>query len=299
MVAVPIEVTATTLAFALVMLAGVLAAGGTSRRALALGVAASVTLVPWMPLEARWMQAFLAVFSLVSFGRVIDLVRMPISFGWPRRAVHAISAFDSRKAVICAPELPVRSMLTALLYMAPMLLGLFVLLRVVPRIDGSACFLVRSSSGLVFVYCLTEAAYAAVWGMARSLGFRFPALHVAPILARSVQEFWGERWNRTVSDWLRINCFMPFARRRKPVLGVMAAFVVSAGLHAYMTVIPLGIVKAGWMLAYFLLQTVLIGLERFFGIARWSAPAAHAWTVTVMVLASPLFVEPMLEILSL
>lgn len=35
------------------------------------------------------------------------------------------------------------------------------------------------------------------------------------------------------------------------------------------------------------------------GIGRWPLPAAHLWTVTVMVLASPLFVEPMLEILSL
>jgi hypothetical protein len=296
--AVPIEVTAIVLSIALVALAGILAAGGTSRRALALGVAASAVLVPWIA-QVRLVQAFLAVFSLVSFGRVIDLVQMRTSFRWPRRIIHAVSSFDSRKAVVTKPELALRTIVIALLYAPIMLAGLYVVVRVAPSMHGELQFLVRSVGGLVFVYCLTETIYGVTWSAMRALGFAFPPLHITPMLARSVQEFWGERWNRTVNDWLRVNCFMPFARRRKPVLGIAAAFVVSAGLHAYMTVIPLGLVKAGWMIAYFLVQAVLIGIERRLGVARWSAPAAHLWTVTVMVLVSPLFVEPMLEILSL
>lgn len=298
MVFVPIEVTATILGLALVVLAGILAAGGTSRRALAVGVATSVLLVPWMA-ENRVVQSFLAVVALVSLGRVIDLVRMRVPFAWPRRVVHAVSLFDSRKATRAPAVFPMRSVIAVLLYAPLGLLGFYVVVRVAPNMDESLRFLARSAGGLVLVYCLAETVYALVWGGMRTVGFVFPALHVSPILARSVQEFWGERWNRTVNDWLRTNCFLPLARRQKPVLGVAAAFVVSAGFHAYMTVIPLGLVKALWMTAYFLLQALLIGLERLLGIARWRAPAAHLWTVTMMVLPSPLFVEPILEILSL
>jgi hypothetical protein len=291
------DVATTILAIALVALAGILAAGGTSRRAVAVGVATSVTLVPWMA-RTPFFQAFLAVFSLVCLGRVIDLIRMRAPYAWPRRVIHALCSFDSRKATRAPSQIPVRTFVTALLYAPVTLIGLYVVVRVAPHVvDANLQLLARWGGGLLFVYCLTETVYGCVWGGMRTLGFVFPPLHISPILARSVQEFWGERWNRTVNDWLRTNCFMPFARRRKPFLGIAAAFVVSAGLHAYMTVIPLGLVKAGWMTAYFLLQAVLIGIERALGVTRWSTPAAHLWTVTMMLLPSPLFVEPLLEIL--
>ena len=293
------EMTAVMLALTLPVLAGILAAGGTPRRALAIGVSTSAVLVPWMA-ETRLVQAFLAVYCVVSLGRVIDLIRMRTSYAWPRRVIHAMSSFDSRKATRAPPKLPRLAVMSVLLYAPLMLVGLYVVLRVAPNMGGEKqIFVVRSAGGLVFVYCLTETLYAAVWGGMRAIGLAFPPLHVSPILSRSVQEFWGERWNRTVNDWLRTNCFMPLARRRRPVLGVAAAFVTSAALHAYMTVIPLGLVMTGWMTAYFLVQPLLIGMERLLGVARWPVSAAHLWTVTVMVLPSPLFVEPMLQILSL
>jgi hypothetical protein len=293
------EVTVTILALALPAVAGILAAGGTTRRALAIGVSTSVILVPWMA-ETRLVQALLALYSLVSLGRVIDLVRMQTSYAWRRRVVHALSSFDSRKATQAPPKIPRLAVMSLLLYAPLMLLGLYVVLRVAPNMGGKKLqFLLRSAGGLLFFYCLSETLYAAVWGGLSAIGFVFPPLHVSPILSRSVQEFWGERWNRTVNDWLRTNCFMPLARRRRPVLGVAAAFVSSAALHAYMTVVPLGLAMAGWMTAYFLVQPLLIGMERMLGVARWSVPAAHLWTVTVMVLPSPLFVEPMLQILRL
>lgn len=298
MVLVLNETTATILALAVAALAGILAAGGRWRRGLAIGVSTSAVLVPWMA-ETRLVQAFLAVFSLVSLGRVVDLVRMRTSYAWPRRVIHALSSFDSRKATVAPPKVPRIAVMSVLLYAPLMLLGLYVIVRIAPGVRESLRFLVRSAGGLVFAYCLTETAYATVWGGMRAIGFLFPPLHVSPILSRSVQEFWGERWNRTVNDWLRTNCFMPLARRRKPVLGVIAAFVVSAGLHAYMTFVPLGLVMTGWMTAYFLIQPLLIGIERMLDVGQWSTPAAHLWTVTVMVLPSPLFVEPMLQILSL
>lgn len=298
MVPILSEVTTTLLALALAALAGILAAGGASRRTLAIAVSSSVILMPWMA-ETRLVRAFLAVYSLVSLGRVIDLVRMRTSYAWPRRVIHALSLFDSRKATPAPPTLPRFAVTSVLLYAPLTLLGLYVVIRVAPTMSEKLRFIVRSAGGLVFMYCLTETLYAVVWGGMRAIGFAFPPLHVSPILSRSVQEFWGERWNRTVNDWLRTNCFLPLARRRRPVLGVAAAFVSSAALHAYMTIVPLGLEMAGWMTAYFLLQPLLMGIERLLGVARWSAPAAHLWTVIVMVLPSPLFVEPLLQIFSI
>ena len=67
-------------------------------------------------------------------------------------------------------------------------------------------------------------------------------------------EFWGERWNRTVGEWLYRFAFRPLARRRRPMLGLAAAFALSALLHAWMFVVALD-VRAGFMAgAFFLVQ---------------------------------------------
>jgi D-alanyl-lipoteichoic acid acyltransferase DltB (MBOAT superfamily) len=109
-----------------------------------------------------------------------------------------------------------------------------------------------------------------------------------------VQEFWGERWNRTVSLWLAETFFRPLARRRHPVLGGAAAFLASAVLHAYIAWVAVSWAMALVMLAYFLAQAVVIGLERVLGVRSWSAAAGHAWAIAWLVGLSPLFLEPAL-----
>src|SRR5262249_23617594 len=123
-----------------------------------------------------------------------------------------------------------------------------------------------------------------------------PVLHDDPILSRSVQEFWGERWNRIVSAWLAANCLWPLARRRRPLLGLAAAFAASALLHAYLTWAALALPSAMEMGVFFLIQAVIVLFERRVGVPRWPGAAARAWTVATLLLTSPLFVGPFLEL---
>jgi len=84
-----------------------------------------------------------------------------------------------------------------------------------------------------------------------------------------VQEFWGRRWNLTVSAWLAETFFRPLARRGKPLLGVFVAFFVSAMLHAYICEAAMGLGMAAMMLAYFGVQGAIVGIELLLGVARW------------------------------
>jgi hypothetical protein len=55
----------------------------------------------------------------------------------------------------------------------------------------------------------------------------------------------------------------------------------------------------GWaamMAAFFVLQLPFLWVERALGVARWRASRARVWTLTVLFVSSPLFVEPVLQI---
>ena len=133
-----------------------------------------------------------------------------------------------------------------------------------------------------------------------ALGFDVPPLHEMPARSRSVQELWGERWARPISDWLGATFFKPWARRRRPLVGVLLAFVVSAAFHAYAIWAGLGLWSGlgmmAWTFAYFVAQALVMTIEQAAGVRRWSKPAGHAWTVAWMLALSPMFVEPALHL---
>jgi hypothetical protein len=127
-------------------------------------------------------------------------------------------------------------------------------------------------------------------------GYRIPPQHRAPILSTSVGEFWSRRWNLNVRDWLYRHCHRPLARRGHPVLGVVAAFAVSALIHYWFIAVSLGI---GWglvMASFFVLQGLLVLVEARFSLAAWPGWLRRAWTVAAVGGPSPLFVEPCLQL---
>jgi hypothetical protein len=81
------------------------------------------------------------------------------------------------------------------------------------------------------------------------------------------------------------------------MLGLLLGFGVSAIGHAYPVFVALDLPMAAMMLAFFLVQGVFVILETRLGVSRWSRPARRAWTVTIMIASSPLFVEPALRVL--
>ncbi len=133
----------------------------------------------------------------------------------------------------------------------------------------------------------------------RFFGWEHPPLQRAPILSRSLSEFWGVRWNFVISRLLERNAYRPLANRRHPKLGVLAAFALSAVLHMYSTLPAAGALAAVWMGAFFLVHGVLSLVEARLRVRRWRPIAARAFVLGVFVVTSPLFAEPALRSLGL
>ncbi|MEM7166819.1 MAG: membrane bound O-acyl transferase family-domain-containing protein [Planctomycetota bacterium] len=97
----------------------------------------------------------------------------------------------------------------------------------------------------------------ALW---RALGFDRRPLFRAPILARSLREFWGSRWNLAFSEMLQETVYRPLQGRWGRSQARFASFGVSGLLHEVAISVPVG---GGYGLptVYFLLQGWLVHLE--------------------------------------
>ena len=272
-------------------------AGSPLRRAFGLSLATFALATPYLlPASHHVARTALAIFVFVGCMRVIDL--MAVQWGPAERVKHVLSAVDSRKTLRVPRSLDARSLVKVAAWGVVAAACWWLLVRAAPGAPPGPCrWLARWASGLAFIYTLTEAVYALILAGHAAVGLRTPTLHRHPAASRSVQEFWGYRWNRTVSAWLGETFFRPFARRRRPWLGVLLAFVVSAIAHAYIALVAAGFAMAGLMLLFFVLQGVVILLEFALGTARWRPGLGHAWTILWMVGASPLFTEPFLRMI--
>ena len=275
------------------LLAVAITTGGTARRALGVTLALASMATPWLvPREHSLLRA---TWVLVTFGsamRVIDMARGRWSFR--ARFIHSLSLVDTRRLRSARPEIDGRGLAEVSLWT---LVGIFTYLAIplASRWTGTAYWTARWSLALVFIYALSSAVYRAVMVAYLAFGFVTPRLHIAPAASRSVQEFWGERWNRIVSAWLSDTVLRPLARRRRPLWGAFAAFVVSAVFHAYLALVAVSWAMAWVMLAFFLLQAAIIALERTLRVRAWRPVAGHAWTLAWMVGLSPMFTEPALR----
>ena len=128
------------------------------------------------------------------------------------------------------------------------------------------------------------------------MGLNAPALMRSPILSTSVSEFWTKRWNVAASALgFRPLVFAPLARRGI-VLALSMAFFASAVAHVLL--VYMAIVR--WKISlicgtFFLVQPLLILAERRMKVRLWPIAAARVWTLAVLAITSPLFVEPVIE----
>ena len=131
-------------------------------------------------------------------------------------------------------------------------------------------------------------------------GYLLPALHRRPWAARSVADFWANRWNLWFSDWFR---YVIFSRlRQRPMPASFLAFAVSGLMHEWVINVPLycvtGRILFGTMTIYFLLQPVGILCERHFLKGHPRSKVMFVWLVVFM--PSPLVLnEGLLRVLHL
>jgi D-alanyl-lipoteichoic acid acyltransferase DltB (MBOAT superfamily) len=164
---------------------------------------------------------------------------------------------------------------------------------------GIAMAVLRLAAGVALVYALAGFIFEVCGLCFLVAGYSLPPMHRAPIAARSVGEFWGQRWNMIVSAWLRTFVFWPLARRRLTGVGVLCCFLVSGAFHGWPMLAALGRFAALSTLAFFVIQGVVVLAENRLSIHTWPVAIARAWTLVILLTSSPLFIDPGLRLFGL
>ena len=285
------------LVYVTALIAALLATGSLWQRAAALtAVAASFPLAFCIPPEYPAFRALVALGSLWFTARTTELIRERRPVPALRRIWHALGMVDTLHVSRVAPGLD-RPALSRLLICAPLVaLGLAGVIYASHLLTGVPRLLARWGSGVVFMYAGVEVAVSTIILFYGALGVDPRPLHDDPIRSRTLTEFWSRRWNRAVHRFLKQTFFAPVARRGYITLGLVLAFAVSGFIHFAFMVPAVGLFWAGMMGSFFLLQLPLLWAERALGVVRWRAPLARTWTLGLLLLSAPLFVEPVLRI---
>ena len=237
------------------------------------------------PLVVR-MPAILV--ALISTLRAIDLAKEKSLRPASVRVWHMLAVYDTKRATRCQPTVKVRRALEAVAWF-----GLCLAIRLLPlsRLSRVTIWLLTVLF-LVAVIELITRVIEVSWAL---VGIQSPPMHKAPYLSRTLREFWGARWNKVVSDWLREHCYKPLARRGWPQYGLQAAFAASGLMHGYIVLIVMDWWWALPIAAFFLIQAPLIWIEDVLRIRNRSAAVGHVWTMSALLISSPLFTEPLLR----
>ena len=278
----------------LLLIAGLSARPGPAKLAFLI----AVSLLPWPAFVAAPV-VWRSVFAIGAFWCVVrsaDFVLEPAPASFARRLVHLVAIIDTRLVQRIGHAVPARLWLLLAGTLSAFILAVFAV-RAADALEGNAYYALRWSAGIVLVLAGFEALTAVFRIATALLGYYAPRLSHYPLLARSIAEFWSARWNRVVGKVLRDRVFTPLAHRGA-ALAVWATFLASAAFHAYLV----GIVLLRWApalaaAAFFLLQPLLLLLERALRIRRRPRLLRHAWTLGVLLLAAPLFIEPVLLML--
>jgi hypothetical protein len=258
------------------------------------GLFVAVLLLP-LPVfvkAAPLSRLLLACFVGASFFRAADFWRAPPAGGFRTRLAFLCAYFDASLVTRRAPRFDATSFAT-LVASTIVLTTAIAVAKTVPA-DG-LWLIVRWIAGGIGLLAIAEMATACHDLATATLGLAVPPLFLAPYRATSVAEFWARRWNVPASEALHVFCFKPVARYGVS-FAMVAAFTVSAAGHAFLASLALkGWRPAASCGAFFLVQPLIIVIERKLKVRRWSEAAARIWTLGWLSLTAPLVVEPVIQ----
>jgi predicted DCC family thiol-disulfide oxidoreductase YuxK len=111
----------------------------------------------------------------------------------------------------------------------------------------------------------------------------------APLLATSLTDFWGHRWNTAFNTLVHNLAFRPLVRRIGAGWATLSVFLISGAVHDLVISLP---ARGGYGLptAYFVLQGVAVLFERSrTGRALGLGRSLRGWTFMLLVTAAPAF----------
>jgi alginate O-acetyltransferase complex protein AlgI len=131
-------------------------------------------------------------------------------------------------------------------------------------------------------------------GFWRWLGADVKELFRSPYQAKSLQEFWGRRWNLAFSEMTALVVYRPLKDRYGKTQAMMASFLVSGILHEIAISFP---VKAGYglPLCYFVLHGLVMYAEGKVAFVKniiSHSILSHVWVLGWLVLPMPLLFHP-------
>jgi hypothetical protein len=295
MISLPLGV---ALQLALSVAAALLTSGTRLRRSLGLLVGACLLAVPWFA-DTPVVRGALCLAAIAGFGRVFDLDREPAPRTVAQRLGHVLSPIDSTQLRRVPPRLDIAAVGAILLWLFVAGLGGLVVAETTLPHDSTGFWIARWAGGLVLVYALADAIHAFLALVYRLAGFAYPRQHRLPAASLTLGEFWGRRWNRTVSEWLRRRVFRYWGRRKKTNAGIALSFLASALIHFYFAWVAIGIEMAMVMGSYFLVQGLFVLAETPLRVKSWATSEGRLWFIAIMTISAPLFVEPFLRVLGL
>lgn len=280
------------------------------RRVFGFALAALVLSIPfWLPKDAAVWRFFLALSSVLLFARLWEATEerpaSPLSLSTPGRfSLFLFSIGDLQFSTNDAERKQARRAGLFRLGRAGLKLAALALLLVVlsalPTLADSA--LPRAAWCLLAAYCASTAVSDVLSGATMALsGHREAEVFQSPLIARSPIDFWSQRWNLMFRNAAYRLIFVPAGGRKRAVQASILVFAFSALLHEYLVVAALGH-TGGHMAAFFSLQgaaTLLNAWARRRTERRMPRPLGIALTWAWMLLTSPLFFVPILEIFPL
>jgi len=279
------------------VLAGLITTGPLARRLLGVLIAAALLGVPFTLKQMHFSWVVLTLVSIIAL-RVMDLSVERPSRPVKLRVLHTFMPFDTRLAKRCRPHLNILHLVAAaawgvLSYIA------FNAAANSPMSKILEYYAIRWLLGLLWIVALFETIAWTIRVITGMFGAEIPLLHDAPYKARTLREFWSVRWNKLVGRWLREHCYTPLTHRGYGRLALTASFAGSAAIHLYITSVMIDLRWGLIMASLFLLQVPLLWAEDALNIRHRSAVVGHIWTLGILILLSPLFTEPALQMFGL
>jgi len=268
---------------------GLVITGSGLRRLSGLAIAVCLLSIPFLMIDAGLIVKSAAILmALIATMRSMDLAKEQPSRSAIHRVWHMLALFDTRRAVRRRPTFKSQRALEA----AGWLLIFLVVIQL-PKINDAhvALWLYMAMAALALPEIFVRIVEVG-WTL---LGIQPPPMHDAPYLSRTLREFWGIRWNKIVGGWLKEHCYTPLAIQGRRRRGIAAAFAMSGLIHCYLVVAAIDWRWCAPMAAFFLLQIPLIWVEDRLRIRHRPAVIGHIWTISTLLIASPLLTEPFLD----
>ena len=214
----------------------------------------------WPPWAFMWMLAFSIYAGLkwLSFADVVDPARRTVgrSLGylllWPGMDANAFFRTDQ------TVERPARQ--EWFLAIGKTVLGPILVFLAASRVEASP--LIAGWIGMIGMVIVLHFGLFHLLSVAwRRAGINAPRIMDAPLLATSLSDFWGRRWNLAFRDLAHTFVFRPLVGRLGGAGATLAVFLVSGVVHDLVISVP---ARGGYGLPtlYFVLHGVGLLFER-------------------------------------